>query len=466
MFDLDDRWVWDFWIADDGSMFHLFFLQAPRSLGDPDLRHDHASVGHAVSPDLTTWTEVGLALSPPETGFDDRTIWTGSVAGRPGAWRMFYTGRTHADGGAVQRIGAAVSSDLSVWAREEGWPLEADPRWYEKDSAAHRAWRWHDHATTPEEHFRDPFAVQDAKGTWHLYVTARHAGTGPGRGAVGHLVQDDEGRWQVAPPLTSGAGPFEQAEVISVQQVEDRWVLLFSCLGPEIVGGRPGDGGVWSVPVRRGVPGARRAVGLRQVHHAAHDRRPGGDQRGHASASATGWSTTWPPRPRHRHGVPELRALPAHDGARQHGLRAASCGRCPRPRSQARVAEAAEILGLDRATSSASPRQLSGGQRQRVAMGRAIVRQPQVFLFDEPLSNLDAKLRVQMRTEIAKLHRRLRRHHDLRHPRPGRGHDHGRPRRGDEGRHPPAGRHADLKLYDKPVNTLRGRLHRLPAARR
>src|SRR5690606_22428975 len=54
------------------------------------------------------------------------------------------------------------------------------------------------------------------------------------------------------------------------------------------------------------------------------------------------------------------------------------------------------------------PRQLSGGQRQRVAMGRAIVREPKVFLFDEPLSNLDAKLRVQMRLEIQKLHRRLR----------------------------------------------------------
>ena len=53
------------------------------------------------------------------------------------------------------------------------------------------------------------------------------------------------------------------------------------------------------------------------------------------------------------------------------------------------------------------PRQLSGGQRQRVAMGRAIVRDPQVFLFDEPLSNLDAKLRVQMRTEIKELHQRL-----------------------------------------------------------
>jgi multiple sugar transport system ATP-binding protein len=74
---------------------------------------------------------------------------------------------------------------------------------------------------------------------------------------------------------------------------------------------------------------------------------------------------------------------------------------------QKRVARAAEILGLapylDR-----YPRQLSGGQRQRVAMGRAIVRDPQVFLFDEPLSNLDAKLRVQMRTEIKELHQRLR----------------------------------------------------------
>jgi multiple sugar transport system ATP-binding protein len=72
-----------------------------------------------------------------------------------------------------------------------------------------------------------------------------------------------------------------------------------------------------------------------------------------------------------------------------------------------RVTRAAEILGLapylDR-----YPRQLSGGQRQRVAMGRAIVRDPQVFLFDEPLSNLDAKLRVQMRTEIKELHQRLR----------------------------------------------------------
>jgi len=71
-----------------------------------------------------------------------------------------------------------------------------------------------------------------------------------------------------------------------------------------------------------------------------------------------------------------------------------------------RVARAADILGL-KPYLGRYPRALSGGQRQRVAMGRAIVRDPQVFLFDEPLSNLDAKLRVQMRTEIRELHQRL-----------------------------------------------------------
>src|SRR3974390_960956 len=70
------------------------------------------------------------------------------------------------------------------------------------------------------------------------------------------------------------------------------------------------------------------------------------------------------------------------------------------------VKRAAEILALTPLLDR-YPRQLSGGQRQRVAMGRAIVRDPQVFLFDEPLSNLDAKLRVQMRTEIKELHQRL-----------------------------------------------------------
>ena len=79
----------------------------------------------------------------------------------------------------------------------------------------------------------------------------------------------------------------------------------------------------------------------------------------------------------------------------------------PKPEIKKRVHETAAILGIDELLRR-KPKQLSGGQRQRVAVGRAIVRQPRLFLFDEPLSNLDARLRVQMRAELARLHRKLK----------------------------------------------------------
>ena len=99
-------------------------------------------------------------------------------------------------------------------------------------------------------------------------------------------------------------------------------------------------------------------------------------------------------------------ALYPHMTVRQNIAFPLKMQKLPGPEIDQRVDEAARLLGLDELMRR-KPRELSGGQRQRVAMGRAIVRHPQAFLMDEPLSNLDAKLRVQMRAELVKLHRRL-----------------------------------------------------------
>jgi multiple sugar transport system ATP-binding protein len=100
-------------------------------------------------------------------------------------------------------------------------------------------------------------------------------------------------------------------------------------------------------------------------------------------------------------------ALYPHMSVRQNMAFGLKMRRTPKTEIEKRVAEAAAILSIEQLLDR-RPRELSGGQRQRVALGRAIVREPKVFLFDEPLSNLDAKLRVQMRAEIARLHLRLK----------------------------------------------------------
>ncbi len=116
--------------------------------------------------------------------------------------------------------------------------------------------------------------------------------------------------------------------------------------------------------------------------------------------------TRVPPKDRDIAMVFQNYALYPHMSVADNMAFALKMAKMPADERQRRVAEAAEILGLTEYLER-KPKALSGGQRQRVAMGRAIVRQPQVFLMDEPLSNLDAKMRVQTRTDIAKLQRDL-----------------------------------------------------------
>lgn len=239
MLRLADDWVWDFWTADDGEDFHVFFLKAPRSLGDPDLRHRNARVGHAVSADLVSWTELPDALVPGTPGsFDDLATWTGSVVrDDEGTWRMFTSGIARDGGGRVQRIGSSRSRDLITWERD-AFELRADPRWYETAPGED----WH------EEAWRDPFVVREGDG-WRMLITARSATGAPAeRGVIGTAVSRDLESWTVEPPLSAPGAGFGQLEVAQVHDVDGHLVLLFSCLGGELGGSREGSrGGIWAV---------------------------------------------------------------------------------------------------------------------------------------------------------------------------------------------------------------------------
>ncbi len=137
-----------------------------------------------------------------------------------------------------------------------------------------------------------------------------------------------------------------------------------------------------------------------------------------------------------------VRAVPAHDGAGEHVVRPGAT----RPDDEITPSASRDArAAADRRVTERRPTQLSGGQQQRVALGRAIVRDPDVFLMDEPLSNFDAKLRVQMRAELLKLHEDLD-DDRLRHPRPGGGDDAGRPDRGHRQRAGTAGRRTDARV--------------------
>jgi beta-fructofuranosidase len=217
---LDDHWIWDFWIARDGADYHLFFLQAPRSLGDPEERHWHVSIGHAVSQDLAHWHQLGTCFRPAEgPAWDDGTTWTGSILRHDGIWHFFYTGTSKADDCRKQRIGLATSTDLNHWQRHPANPIvDLDTRFYEEYDPA----VWHDRA------FRDPWVMRDPAGSgFRMWFTARVPDGSPDeRGVIGTAHSDDLVHWRVEPPVTP-PGDFGECEVPQYWEHGGRSYLLF-----------------------------------------------------------------------------------------------------------------------------------------------------------------------------------------------------------------------------------------------
>ncbi len=244
-FELPNHWVWDFWTADDGHLYHLYYLHAPKSLGNPDLRHRNAIVGHATSPDLRRWKDHGPVLCPGQPDdFDGSATWTGSVVrGDDNIWRMFYTGcrllhpQEHTN---VETIGVATSTDLHTWTKDPAVVLAADTTWYETlDDGT-----WH------EEAWRDPWVFKAADGSWHMLITARSRSGSEARdrGVIGHATSPDLNSWTVQSPLSGNSTGFAHLEVPQIVDVDGQQWLIFSCDEAHLAGERYGSaGGIWYV---------------------------------------------------------------------------------------------------------------------------------------------------------------------------------------------------------------------------
>jgi beta-fructofuranosidase len=227
---LEKKWIWDSWYVHDGSTWHGFFLQADKTLIDPDLRHLNVTQGHATSTDLVNWTHLGMTFEPQRGGpaWDDSTTWTGSVVrGDDELWHLFYTGTRLSENSLYQRVGHATSTDLHTWTRVgSGLCLDLvgpNAAHYESE---HVIGHWHDRA------MRDPWVMRDPDGKgWLMYFTARVPGIAEPNagGAIGFATSPDLMTWTLQPPVFSGG--FGQLEVPQVFAHKGKWYCLFCTSG-------------------------------------------------------------------------------------------------------------------------------------------------------------------------------------------------------------------------------------------
>ena len=228
---LRDKWVWDFWFAQDGANYHMFYLQASRDLIDPELRHWNVSIGHAVSQDLRHWKLLPDAIAPGVVGNrKELTTWTGSIIRHQDLWYLFYTTSYIEQDGKIQHISLATSKDLIHWEKYGDNPLfGADSKYYEKFEQND----WHDEA------WRDPWVFQDPQtGEFHAYITGRlKQGFPATRGVIAHAISKDLTDWQVLEPITQPTR-FGTMECPQLVEIKERYYLLFSVQPGEYVGSK------------------------------------------------------------------------------------------------------------------------------------------------------------------------------------------------------------------------------------
>ena len=233
------HWIWDSWYIKEGDTYHAFYLMAPRSLGDPNLRHINARVGHSTSRDLRIWNFVGEAFAPRAHGFDSQAIWTGSIIKHNNLFYYFYTGLDFSEQKYIQSVGLATSQDLETFNRTSDHPiLRANPAHYATSIGR------------IDEPFRDPW-VFFYNNQWHMFVTASRAhDTSKNQGVVAHATSDDLITWHDQGAIIDNVG-MGQIEVTQMVEIDGQWFLIFCNHPGEMANPRDGFvAGTYSVPAQ------------------------------------------------------------------------------------------------------------------------------------------------------------------------------------------------------------------------